>query len=87
MEAELGMYKRQVDLFKSDIEENGRAMQALRKRWVAEQRRARKQTSSGQSPPAPAWESKSGEPPSPDGGSVAPREGLWVPETSGTPAH
>lgn len=43
MEAELDMYKQQVDLFKSDIETAGVAMRALRQRWVAEQRRASKQ--------------------------------------------
>lgn len=39
MEAELGMYKQQVDLFKSDIEAANEAMRALRHRWVAQQRR------------------------------------------------
>lgn len=40
MEAELNMYKQQVDLFKSDIEAANGAMRALRHRWVADQRRA-----------------------------------------------
>lgn len=40
MEAELDMYKQQVDLFKSDIEAANGAMRALRHRWVADQRRA-----------------------------------------------
>lgn len=39
MEAELGMYKQQVDLFKSDIEGANEAMRTLRHRWVAQQRR------------------------------------------------
>ncbi|CAM9466438.1 unnamed protein product, partial [Hapterophycus canaliculatus] len=38
MEAELGMYKQQVDLFKSDIEAANERMRDLRHRWVAEQR-------------------------------------------------
>ena len=41
MEAELGMYKQQVDLFKSDIEAANEAMRALRQRWIAGQRRSR----------------------------------------------
>lgn len=41
MEAELGMYKQQVDLFKSDIEAANEAMRALRHRWVAQQRRSK----------------------------------------------
>ncbi|CAM9562834.1 unnamed protein product [Ectocarpus sp. 4 AP-2014] len=48
MEAELGMYKQQVDLFKSDIEAANEAMRALRQRWVADQRRSKmKQGGSG----------------------------------------
>lgn len=48
MEAELGMYKQQVDLFKSDIEAANEAMRALRQRWVANQRRSKiKQAGSG----------------------------------------
>lgn len=43
MEAELGMYKQQVDLFKSDIEAANEAMRALRHRWVVDQRRANRQ--------------------------------------------
>lgn len=38
MEAELGMYKQQVDVFKSGIESSAEAMRALRHRWVADQR-------------------------------------------------
>ncbi|CAN0427205.1 unnamed protein product, partial [Laminaria digitata] len=34
MEAELGMYKQQVDLFKSDIEAANEAMRTLRQRWI-----------------------------------------------------
>eukprot|EP00752_Nemacystus_decipiens_P010274 g9156.t1 len=41
MEAELSMYKQQVDLFKSDIEAANEAMRALRHRWVAQQRRSK----------------------------------------------
>lgn len=41
MEAELGMYKQQVDLFKSDIEAANEAMRTLRQRWIAAQRRSR----------------------------------------------
>lgn len=41
MEAELGMYKQQVDLFKSDIEAANEGMRNLRHRWVAEQRRGK----------------------------------------------
>ncbi|CAM9594906.1 unnamed protein product, partial [Pylaiella littoralis] len=39
MEAELGMYKQQVDLFKSDIEAANEAMRELRNRWVTMQMR------------------------------------------------
>lgn len=39
MEAELDMYKQQVDLFKSDITAANEAMRALRHRWVLRQRR------------------------------------------------
>ncbi|CAM9861031.1 unnamed protein product [Ascophyllum nodosum] len=39
MEAELDMYKQQVDLFKSDIETTNNAMRALRYKWVADQRK------------------------------------------------
>lgn len=52
MEAELGMYKQQVDVFKSDIEAAGDAMRNLCQRWVAEQRRIKKQ-SGGQLPGVP----------------------------------
>lgn len=45
MEVELDMYKQQVDLFKSDIQEANGAMRILRQRWVAEQRRARSRQS------------------------------------------
>ena len=41
MEAELGMYKQQVDLFKSDIEVANEAMRTLRQQWIAGQRRGR----------------------------------------------
>lgn len=41
MEAELSMYKQQVDLFKSDIEAANEGMRELRHRWVAEQRRSK----------------------------------------------
>lgn len=47
MEAELGMYKQQVDLFKSDIEAANEAMRALRHRWVAQQRRNKSQRQGG----------------------------------------
>lgn len=41
MEAELGMYKQQVDLFKSDIEAANEAMRELRNRWIAKQMRSK----------------------------------------------
>lgn len=63
MEAELGMYKQQVDLFKSDIEAANEAMRSLRHRWVAQQRRIKNQREGGADETinltASAWESPS----------------------------
>lgn len=65
MEAELGMYKQQVDLFKSDIEAANEAMRALRHRWVAQQRRNKGNERGGgadettNTTTASAWESPS----------------------------
>lgn len=42
MRAELGMYKQQVGLFKSDIEAASEAMRTLRQRWIVGQRRSRR---------------------------------------------
>lgn len=55
MEAELGMYKQQVDLFKSEIESSAEAMTALRHRWVAGQRR--KSNQPGNQSASSAWDS------------------------------
>ncbi|CAN0012327.1 unnamed protein product, partial [Sphacelaria rigidula] len=44
METELGMYKQQVDLFKCEIERSAETMRALHQKWIADQRRADRQT-------------------------------------------
>lgn len=40
MDAELSMYKQQVDVFKSDIEAATEAMRSLRLRWITDQKQA-----------------------------------------------
>lgn len=56
METELGMYKQQVEFFKSEIQVTGEAMRNMRQRWIAEQRRARKQERLSGNSCANAWE-------------------------------